>query len=295
MNGSDSSPLAMDSDVEQPHVLACTEVWGGNRSTVRTVKLPSLSAWVCSSPLDSEVGGGDLHFFSVCDYDVLSRVALADVSGHGREVNEVTQKLHGLMRENVNRWDQSDFMRGLNQAFGRRGEGKYATAIVLSYNRVKMRLSFSNAGHLPPLWYHAGSRTWDWLEETAESTSQKLSGLPVGLIPGTDYRQTVVALEPLDLLVLYTDGLTEAENANGEDLGRNQLMEWARRIPVDSPSAAGRELWERLQKFRGSHRHDDETILVLQREQEFLPAMLGGVARSYVAGHWKKGRKQTKP
>ncbi|HET8923130.1 MAG TPA: hypothetical protein VFN26_09080 [Candidatus Acidoferrum sp.] len=48
---------------------------------------------------------------SVCDYDLISRVALADVSGHGNEVNAVTQTLRNLMRKNINAWDQSDFMR----------------------------------------------------------------------------------------------------------------------------------------------------------------------------------------
>src|SRR5689334_19327112 len=84
---------------EQPHVLACTEVWGGNRKVIRSVKLPSLVAWVASAPVDDGEGGGDLHFLSVCDFDLLSRIALADVSGHGRDVNAVTQTLHKLMRE----------------------------------------------------------------------------------------------------------------------------------------------------------------------------------------------------
>src|SRR5262249_60095025 len=141
----------MQDELEQPHALSCSEVWGGNRKVIRTVKLPSLVAWVASAPMDEGEGGGDLHYLSVCDFDLLSRVALADVSGHGRDVNTVTQTLHSLMRENVNAWDQSDFMRGLNEAFGQGGNGKYATAIVLSFHRVKGRLAFSNAGHLPPL------------------------------------------------------------------------------------------------------------------------------------------------
>jgi len=216
----------MHDELEQPHALSCTEVWGGNRKVIRTVKLPSLVAWVASAPIDEGEGGGDLHYMSVCDYDLISRVALADVIGHGRDVNAVTQTLHRLMREGVNAWDQSDFMRGLNEAFGQSSNGKYATAIVLGFHRVKGRLAFSNAGHLPPLWYHAAQQTWTWLEESVDPATTKVSGLPVGLIPGTDYRQTVVTLKTGDLLVLYTDGITEAENAAGQDLGRGRLLEW---------------------------------------------------------------------
>jgi sigma-B regulation protein RsbU (phosphoserine phosphatase) len=273
---------------EQPHVLACTEVWGGNRKVIRSVKLPSLVAWVASAPVDDGEGGGDLHFLSVCDFDLLSRIALADVSGHGRDVNAVTQTLHKLMRENVNAWDQSHFMRGLNETFGQGGNGRYATAIVLSFHRVKGRLAFSNAGHLPPLWYRAAQQTWGWLEEPSEPQAKKVSGLPVGMIPGTDYRQTVVTLKPRDLLVLYTDGITEAENGVGQDLGRERLLEWVREIPVDSPKAVGEGLLQRLESFRSGRRDDDETLLVVQRDEESFPLMLGQVANSYTFGRLRR-------
>ena len=56
---------------------------------------------------------------SVCDHDLISRVALADVSGHGHDVSAVTQTLRELMHQNINAWDQSDFMRGLNDMFNK--------------------------------------------------------------------------------------------------------------------------------------------------------------------------------
>lgn len=270
--------------LEKPHALVCNEVWGGNRKVFRTVKLASLVAWVASVPINEREGGGDLHYMSVCDHDLISRVALADVSGHGRDVNAVTQTLRKLMRKNINAWDQSDFMRGLNDTFGQASNDTYATAIVLSFHRLRGRLAFSNAGHLPPLWYHAAQRAWGWLEEGTDPEARKVSGLPVGLIPGADYCQTIVNLKPLDILVLYTDGITEAENGSGQELGREQLLEWARQAPVDSPRALGEALFQRLELFRGGSRNDDETLLVLQREEESLLSMLGEVARSNTFG-----------
>jgi sigma-B regulation protein RsbU (phosphoserine phosphatase) len=280
----------MQDGSEKPHALVCTEVWGGNQKVVRTVKMPSLIAWVASVPLNEGKGGGDLHYMSVCDYDLISRVALADVSGHGSEVDDVTQTLRHLMRKNINAWDQSDFMRSVNETFRQSGDHKYATAIVLSFHRVMGRLAFSNAGHLPPLWYHASEKAWGWLEEGTEA--KKVSGLPVGLIPGTEYSQTVVTLKPSDLLVLYTDGITEAGNETGQELGREQLLEWARRAPVDSPRALGENLLQRLESFRGTIRTDDETLLVLQREEESRLVMLGEVANSYTFGRLVKSMKR---
>jgi phosphoserine phosphatase RsbU/P len=280
----------MQDESEKPHALVCTEVWGGNQKVIRTLKLPSLIVWVASAPLNEGQGGGDLYYMSVCDYDLISRVALADVSGHGSEVDGVTQKLRNLMHENINAWDQSDFMRGVNETFRKNGDHKYATAIALSFHRVIGSLAFSNAGHLPPLWYHAAEGTWGWLEEGEEA--KKVSGLPVGLIPGTEYSQTVVTLKPSDILVLYTDGIIEAGNETGQELGREQLLEWARRAPVDSPRALGEDLLQRLELFRGTIRNDDETLVVLQREEESRLVVLGEVANSYTFGRLVKSMKR---
>jgi phosphoserine phosphatase RsbU/P len=272
----------MSHSMDAPHTLMCSEVSGGNRKTFRTVQLPSVTAWVASVPLDEDEGGGDLHYMSVCDHDLISRVALADVSGHGSVVTAMAETLEKLMRENIDVWDQSDFMRGLNDEFAVRGQHKYATAVVLSFHRITGRLSFTSAGHLPPLWYHAAQKAWGWLQEDDDQPSKKSSGLPIGLIPGTRYRQTVVNLEPSDLIVLYTDGVTEAENDAGESVDREQLLKWAQESPTHSPKALGRALLERLNSFQGRLRDDDETLVVLQREKASLVSTLLNVARNNI-------------
>jgi phosphoserine phosphatase RsbU/P len=275
----------MSDSREAPHALMCNEIWGGNRKTVRVVQLPSVSAWVAAVPLDEGEGGGDLYYMSVCGHDLISRVALADVSGHGSMVNAMTETLKRLMRENIDAWDQSEFMRGLNEEFALNGQNKYATAIVLSFHRITGQLTFSNAGHLPPLWYHARPKIWGWLNEENEEydpQANQRSGLPIGLIPGTDYRQTVVKLDQSDLLVLYTDGVTEAENDAGQSLDREQLLKWAQQAPIDSPEVLGRALLQKLESFQGRCRNDDETLMVLQREKTSLISLLLKVAKGNI-------------
>jgi len=255
----------MIKEQDEPEALVCNEVRGGNREFTGMRRLPGILAWVASIPIKDGEGGGDIHFMSVCSHDLISRIALADVSGHGREVDGAAVTLHELIRKNIDVWDQSDLMRGLNDTFNLDGDGLYATAIVLSFHRVTGHLAFSNAGHLPPLWYHASERAWGWLEE-GNPALREAFGLPVGLIPGTAYCQTVVTLRPSDLLVLYTDGITEAENAAGKSLGREQLLQWARKSSVETAKTAGEELLKRLTAYRGNRRSDDETLLVVQRE-----------------------------
>ena len=91
---------------QRPHQLACMEVWGGTRQVRLEVRLSGLAAWVYSMPIESSTGGGDVHYLSVCNAGLVSRIALADVSGHGPEVNTVAQLLLRLMHRYINDWDQ---------------------------------------------------------------------------------------------------------------------------------------------------------------------------------------------
>jgi len=181
------------------------------------------------------------------------------------------------MRENIDVWDQSDFMRELNDTFARNGQNKFATAIVLSIHRLTGEVAFSNAGHPPPLWYHARQKRWGWLREKDDLLLKKGSGLPIGLMAGIRYDQTVVTLQPSDLVVLYADGVTEAENDAGESVDREQLLRWAREASIDSSEALGLALIQRLESFQGGSRSDDETLVVLQREKTSVVASPGNV------------------
>jgi hypothetical protein len=124
-------------------------------------------------------------------------------------------------------------------------------------------------------------RKWGWLKEDDFLEADKAAGLPIGLIPGADFLQTVVSLEPHDLLVLYTDGVTEAENNVGQSLDRDQLLKWAREAPIDSPESLGKALLGRLELFQGRCRTDDETLVVLQRDKASLFASPGNVVMNH--------------
>ena len=74
------------------HGLKCAETWAGNERSSSLVELPGLVAWVHSVPAGLGEAGGDVHYVSVCQGCVVSRIALADVSGHGRAVLSVTRR-----------------------------------------------------------------------------------------------------------------------------------------------------------------------------------------------------------
>ncbi len=253
-------------DLHTSYAIARMEVWGGNQETRTNVSLPGLAAWVCSEPLATS-SGGDVYYLSDCNSGALSRIVLADVSGHGPDVSDVAVRLRSHMYRHINTWDQSEFARDLGDTLrqDRRGTN-YATAIILSYLPAKRQLLLTNAGHPEPLWYHAANDRWELLTDEVAATTGELSGLPLGMIPGTSYSQSVIPLGCGDIVILYTDSLIESETPGGEQVGRDRLLEFARQAPTDSPAVVGESLIRQVRSFTAaSAKTDDETIIVLQR------------------------------
>jgi len=249
--------------------LACFELWGGNRTADHAVELPGLAGWVYSEPLEPGAGGGDVHYFSVCSKGMVSRVALADVAGHGSTASSIAESLRHILQNHTDHWDQSALMQQLNEEFARESvHGLYATAAVLGFYFETGELLFTNAGHPPVLWYREAEKSWRLLEE-GTPFAVDIEGLPLGLIPGTTYSQTGVRLGAGDALVLYTDGITEAMNSAGEQLGPAGLVELARGLSVESPAHFSHALMSTVEAFRGDmRRRDDETLVVLKRVAE---------------------------
>src|SRR5258708_28267274 len=99
-----------------PQHLACAETWAGNEGTASLVELPGLTAWVHSVPVGPGRAGGDVHYVSVCPSCIVSRIALADVSGHGQAVAVFGAKLRDLNQRYLNDLEQITLKRGLNPA-----------------------------------------------------------------------------------------------------------------------------------------------------------------------------------
>ena len=259
--------------------LACFELWGGNSKAAHPIELPGLLGWICCIPFGHTTHGGDVHYVSVCSKGQVSRIVLADVAGHGKSASSVAKRLRRVFQQHTDNWDQSALMRELNEAFKRDTKGvQFATAAVLGFYSETGELLFTNAGHLPLLWRHAETGVWDWLEDDTPY-AKEVAGLPLGLISGTAYAQTAVEIGRGDLLLLYTDGITESRNESGEELGREGLLALVRALPVDplkGPVAFGHALVATLKGFRGSRPpRDDETIVLIQRQTGIEPG--GGI------------------
>ena len=252
--------------------LSCLELRGGNHNATYSAELPGLEAWVSCRPLLPAANGGDLYYLSVCSKGAVSRITLADVAGHGEVVSNAATRLRDALRLHADHWDQSVLIRHLNDTFLTGGENalEYATAFVVSYYGQTGELLFTNAGHPPPLWYKAATGEWALMRESTR-WSKDITDLPLGLISGTAYTQTAVELEMGDLILLYTDGITESVNEAGDQLGLQRLLRMAQQLPATTAGEAGRALLAAVESYRaGTPAADDETVVALQRAA--LPA-----------------------
>jgi serine phosphatase RsbU (regulator of sigma subunit) len=239
------------------------EIWGGNRAVERAVSTPGLDIWVSSRPHEQAEGGGDVYYTSLCGGGSITRFILADVSGHGATVADVAKALRELMRKNINRKDQSGLVQALNREFAELAKmNRFATAVVATYLTKGDTLTVCNAGHPRPLWRQAGSGRWAVLADDTVPDGG-LADLPLGIVDDTTYTQRQIALARGDLLLFYTDALTEAENASGEQLGEAGLLALVERLDATNPAAIPAALTSALEAYRGGRPAGDDSTFIL--------------------------------
>lgn len=255
-----------------PHTMRCLEVWGGNRAVDNGVVMAGLDAWLYSRPFRGEAAGGDIHYVSSCAAGMLTRVLVADVSGHGEAVAGAADTLRALMRRYVNFVDQSQFVRGLNVEFGASSRtGAFATAVVASYVLHTDEFTLCNAGHPRPLWFQARTGRWSVMAGSSAGAPQTFSNIPLGIAEPACYDEIRTKLGTGDVVVLYTDSLIEARAPDGRLLGEDGLLALARTLDPSDPAEFLHALLDAVAAHAGGGRAgdaafaaDDLTVLILR-------------------------------
>lgn len=249
------------------HVMQCMEVWGGNQCVDRRLTMAGLDAWLYSRPYGEATGGGDVHYVSSCATGRITRLLVADVTGHGSSVHELATGLRTLMRKFVNYIDQTRFVGAMNEQFAAMSvNGNFATAVVTTFFAPTSRLRICNAGHPPPLLYRTATQAWSYLELAGggdERTSP--SNLPLGVIDLADYEQFEVGLSAGDLVLCYTDSLCESHDAEGRMLCQEGLLRVVSDLPVGDPATFVARLLDRVAALHpGNLTNDDVTALLFR-------------------------------
>jgi serine phosphatase RsbU (regulator of sigma subunit) len=169
------------------------------------------------------------------------------------------------MRRFVNRLDQTEFVRLLNQQFTALSEaGTFATAIVATFFAPTQRLIVCNAGHPRPLLYQAANQEWTFLgAEPAKDEAP--NNIPLGIVDMTNYEQFDVELKTGDCVLSYTDALIESRDADGEMLGEAGLLRIMRLIGDVDPQLLTRTLLREIRdRYPENLTEDDVTVLLVR-------------------------------
>jgi sigma-B regulation protein RsbU (phosphoserine phosphatase) len=196
------------------------------------------------------------------DYQRLegSKLALAigDVAGKGISAALLMATVQSALRTQLRHPPVSPapLVSQLNQfLYAHTAPEKYATFFLCIYDDASGELNYTNAGHLPPILIRGG-----------EATPLDVNGMVVGAFPIAPYTESRLRLEPGDLLLFYTDGITEPENAYGEQFGEERLIEILKRTHHRSPAEILQTVLESVREWSGDgEQQDDLTLLLAKR------------------------------
>jgi len=233
--------------------------------------LPALNTldYVGSCIQARQVGGDYYDFLDLGSSERLDRGAtrvldaaawhlafvLADISGKGIAAALLMANLQANLRSRyaLALDDLPRLLKSVNQLFYENTpDDRYATLFFAVYDDRSRELEYANCGHNHPLLFRA-----DGSIESLASTSTV-----IGLFPDWQCLTCHITLAPGDLLVIYTDGVTEAADSSGNEFGEDRLIEAVRAHLKDSPQQLLSHIQETVQKFSPGEQFDDLTLVI---------------------------------
>jgi phosphoserine phosphatase RsbU/P len=209
---------------------------------------------VAAASLPCRSIGGD--FFDYFDLpNAQFGFALGDVAGKGPPAALLTAMIQGVFSAQVaTAASPAQLMSNVNASLIRRAiQNRFATVIYGSLS-PDGRLVYSNAGHNPPMLLRR-----DGMQRL------ETGGLILGLFPQATYEEETLELEPGDVLVIFSDGVTEAFNTAGEEFGESRLLACLQGNRDRDPAELLRKILSTVQAFAASAaQSDDVTALVLK-------------------------------
>jgi phosphoserine phosphatase RsbU/P len=222
-------------------------------------RLPEVAGYeLLAGNLPSRGVSGDLYTVDVHAESGIVTCLVCDVSGKGMAASLLGASLEALATGpiEVGHTPEGICFRVSRRLFARTPPEKYATGFIAQLDPATHRLAWANAGHNAALLARAAGE----VERLATS------GPPLGLLAGASYREHATELGPGDLLLAYTDGITEAADPDDQEFGLDRLAELVHRHRAAPLAELRREVERALDEFvRGVPYADDRTMLFLRR------------------------------
>lgn len=199
-------------------------------------------------------------------------IVLGDVSGKGLPAALLMGVIHGAVRSANwmdSRRHHEEATRRLNQLLCERaGRERFATMFWGYYDPHTTLLHYINAGHFAPM----------LLTAEGKLTRLEEGGPVLGVLASAPYRQGTVRIRANDLLVLFTDGILEAANEEGEEFGEDRVAAVVRANAAESPERIRLTLLESVRAFTGSQAlADDQTVVILRHQHAAIVEPVAGL------------------
>ena len=204
--------------------------------------------------------GGDYYDFLALPGGQLG-IAIGDVSGKGIAAALTMASLQASLRGEATRApeDLAGVVSNVNRlVYEASSANRYATFFYAQYNPATRQLTYVNAGHNPPILFHRTGSDF-------RLTRLEIGGTVVGLLESFPYEQGSLEVEPGDVFLAFTDGISEAMNNADEEWGEGALIETVKACSGLSPSETITRIMQAADTFvAGAKQHDDMTLVVLQ-------------------------------
>ena len=207
-----------------------------------------------------EVGGDYYDTIRIDDHQVA--LIIADVSGKGTtaafHMSQMKGIFHSLAQQDL---DPKEFMQRANRALVFCLErGSFISATYFAIDTRTKKIRYARAGHCPVLFYRANTRQAEYLKDR---------GTALGMIKTKDYCNyidtNVISYASGDVMVLYTDGITEAKDQKGEEYGDGRLKQTVLETTDKDPKEISEHLISRLYEYSGTHMiNDDYTTMIVK-------------------------------
>ena len=199
--------------------------------------------------------GGDYYDFFQISEDVVD-VVIADVSGKGAAASLLMPSLAVALRLRARELSgPAAIIKDLDEVLKQiTNPATFVTMFYARFNQADRTLQYASGGHNPPLLVRQKTGTSMLLEE---------AGPIVGILPNAQFSNTIIALEPGDILTLFTDGVTEQENDSGEEFSLTRLKEVILNTEAQSAAAIVTDISEAVSTFAGTKEQSDDLTAVV--------------------------------
>ena len=218
--------------------------------------IPGLEIAAFSRP--AQIVGGD--YFDFIDFsNGFNGLAIADVAGHGVSASLHMASIQALLRTLVPlNQPPAEVMRQVHKLFIHNIRFEtFVTFFIGAFDSSTKTLTFSNAGHQPPLVLYKNKSKIESVEML------RPTGAAIGLVEEAEFSEKKIELQEEDLLVLYTDGVTEAMNTNNQQFGRERLEKLVRHAEHMPVKDVIQKIRLSLEEFiEGKPLADDTTLVV---------------------------------